>query len=49
MNLDNVTLLELLADLESDRVERKATRKADAPKKLRQAIFYIQAKHASFD
>ncbi len=38
MIFDDATLLALLSDLESDRVERKASLKGDAPKKLRQAI-----------
>jgi ATP-dependent DNA helicase RecG len=38
MKLDDQSLANLLADLESDRVERKESLNGDAPKKIRQAI-----------
>ena len=38
MNLDDSSLSKLLADLESDRAERKQSLKGDVPTKLRQAI-----------
>ncbi len=38
MNLSDDVLLQLLGDMESDRVERKRSMDGDAPEKLRQAI-----------
>lgn len=38
MSMNDADLLDLLSDLESDRVERKETFKGDAPTKIRQAV-----------